>query len=153
MMRPLVNFRAIMPGNVRRRYVDDFFNDNYRYLTDQRRMEDNNITVPSANIREVDNGYAIELAAPGFNRDEFTVELDNDVLSINGERKIVQADDDRPYSRREHNYMSFSRSFALPDTVDEDGINANYENGILYVSIPVKSDVEQTRAPRRIDIG
>lgn len=151
-MRPLVNFRAIMPTNARKRYVDDFFNDQYRRLINQNRIDDDGITIPGANIRDIDNGYELELAAPGFDREEFSVEVNDDVLTISGERK-TEDHSERPYSRREHNYMTFTRSFALPDTVDEERISASYRNGILHVTIPVKDKNEITRTPRRIDIG
>jgi len=153
MLRPLVNFRAIMPENSRNRYIDDFFNDTYRRMVGSQNVDHEGITVPSANIQTADSGYLIEIAAPGFKREEFKIEIDQNILNISGERKVSTSDAEASkYSRKEFNYLTFNRSFTLPETAEEDKISAIYEDGILKVMIPVKDTVEE-EAPRKIMVS
>lgn len=157
-MKTFTTFRGISPANSRARYIDTVFDDTRRRLFgDQTITGDNELTIPGANITETEteerNGYLIELAAPGYDRDDFDVSVYEDVLTVRGELKSDRQRSHSSFSRREHNYHTFSRSFTLPDSVDEDGITANYRNGILEVFVPVLKPVEQTRTPRRIEIG
>jgi HSP20 family protein len=96
------------------------------------------INIPSANVREDEKEYAIELAAPGLKRDDFTLEVDNGTLTVSAqkEEKSEERKKKDGYFRREYSYDSFSRSFVLPDNVREDEIKAQYNDGILTVSIP-----------------
>lgn len=151
-MRTFRSFREVTPRNSLNRSVDDFFNDTYRRMLGEHSVRDNEMTIPSANIREHEQeGYMIEIAAPGFRKEDFDVNVDNSVLTIRGERKVAD-DESYRYTRREYNYLTFERSFMLPDHVREESIRANYRDGILLVTIPVHS-TEETRAPRRIDIS
>lgn len=94
------------------------------------------INVPTANITETPKEYKVELAAPGLEREDFNVEVDNHVLKIGAEKEAEKAEKDGGYSRREYSFNSFSRSFTLPEDVKEGNIDARYENGVLKVSIP-----------------
>jgi HSP20 family protein len=92
--------------------------------------------VPSANIRENENEYEVELSAPGLKRDDFNIDLDDNVLTISSEKEEERKAEEKDYKRREFSYSSFSRSFTLPDNVADDKINAKYSDGILHVTIP-----------------
>lgn len=102
-------------------------------------------TMPSVNIKEDENGYAVEMAAPGMNKKDFKVELDNDILTISCEKEVEnEAKDDKGrYTKQEFNYQSFSRSFTLPNTVEAEKIEAKYADGILRLSIPKKEEAKQ----------
>ena len=96
------------------------------------------MTVPRANVIKNENGYSIEMAAPGFSRDEFELNVDNNTLTVS-----VSTNDTPEYERsvtmREYKFQSFSRSWEMPDNTNVDGITARYEAGILYIDVPVES--------------
>ena len=97
---------------------------------------------PSANIIDNEKDFTIELAAPGMKKDEFNINLENDVLTISIEKKEEEMKDERNFTRREFRYDSFSRSFTLPDIVDQDKIKADYKNGVLSVLLPKSEEVK-----------
>jgi HSP20 family protein len=109
---------------------------------------------PAANIKETEDGFVIELAAPGKQKDDFKIELNHNVLSISSESKTEHEvkDEKERYTRKEFNYNSFQRSFVLPSSVDSDKITANYENGVLNISIPKKEEVKK-KPVRNIEIA
>jgi len=109
--------------------------------------------VPPVNIRETEESYAVELMAPGMKKEDFNIELDNELLTISAEIKSENNTEEKgKFTRREFSYSSFKRTFTLPETVKEDGINASYENGILSIALPKKE--EALPKPKRvIEIG
>lgn len=117
---------------------DDFFRD--WSITN---FSDTNTTFPAVNIKEDDNGYSIEVAAPGMDKKDFNIHFDKDVLTISSEKKIENEDKGDNYTRKEYSYQSFTRSFRIPEnTVDGEKITANYKNGELLISIPKKEEVK-----------
>ncbi len=109
-------------------------------------------SIPAVNIKENDNGFLIELAAPGMKKEDFKVNLDHKVLSISSESKSESKSEEGKYSRQEFNYQSFKRSFTLPESVETDKIEATYENGVLRLNIP-KKDEAKPQPSRLIEIG
>jgi HSP20 family protein len=107
-------------------------------------------SIPAVNIKETEKDFVIEVAAPGFNKDNFNVELDNNLLSISSEikHKSEEANDKEKYTRKEFSYASFKRSFTLPETVNAESIEANYENGLLVLTLPKKQ--EALPKPKRL---
>lgn len=99
--------------------------------------------VPSVNISETNNDFKIDVAVPGLTKEDFKIEIDNDVLSITGERKEETKDENTRYTRREFSYGAFKRSFNLPETAEGEGINAHFENGILAITIPKKDEAKR----------
>lgn len=95
-------------------------------------------SVPAVNIVETENEFTLELAAPGKSNEDFVVDVENGVLTINSESKEETVIDEKNYTRQEYSYHSFRRSFNLPENVESDHIDAKYENGILQVTIPKK---------------
>lgn len=98
-------------------------------------------TMPSVNIKETEKSFELELAAPGLEKKNFKLELNEDKLTISSvyENSSEEKNDSDSFSRREFNYHSFSRSFVLPEKlIEKDAISASYENGILKVSVPKK---------------
>jgi HSP20 family protein len=110
-------------------------------------------TLPSVNIKETDQNYEVEVAAPGMSRDDFRVTLEDGKLLISSFKQEQVNRQEENYTRREFSYQSFQRSFMLPkNVVDEDKIRARYENGILLLSIP-KLEQSKQKAPRMIEIS
>jgi HSP20 family protein len=133
-------------GNATRPFFRDFFDaDNFFNST---WMNERN-GYPAVNIAEKDNEYDIELAAPGFKKEDFHVKVNDDVLTISAEAKMENKEEDKEYARREYSYSSFSRSFRLPDNVKDDAINAKYEDGMLKLCLPKSSkNVKATKEIR-----
>ena len=95
----------------------------------------------------------IEVAAPGMKREDFKIELDNDVLTISSNREERQEEKDGNYTRKEYSYQSFQRSFSLPqNSVKVDEIKANYVDGILKITIPKTEDAKKKPA-KQITVG
>ncbi len=109
-------------------------------------------SIPAVNIKENDKNFEVEVAAPGMNKKDFKVEVENNALTISSEKKEEKEEKKENYSRKEFSYETFERSFTLPqDTVDADKIKARYENGILKIDIPKKE--EKAKLSKVIDIG
>jgi HSP20 family protein len=133
----LVRFSNQMPALFDRFFEGDLFDWSNRHFSDT------NTTLPSVNIKESSEGFDVEMAAPGFSKDDFKIELNNDLLTISSEKKVENEErEGENFTRREFSYQSFSRSFTLPNIVNGDKIAAKYENGILKVSIPKKEEAK-----------
>ena len=109
-------------------------------------------TVPAVNIKEGEKDFSLELSIPGFKKEDFNIEVDNDVLTISSEVKAEKAVKEEHYTRREFRVSSFKRAFTLPETVDADNINAAYEDGILKLTLPKKEEA-LPKPKRLIEIG
>jgi HSP20 family protein len=127
---------------------DDFFS---RDLFDWSKTEGNGL-VPRVNIKETDDGFAVDIAAPGMKKEDFHVELDNDMLTVSSEASEDHEEEKRNYTRKEFSYHSFRRSFYLPNTVELEKINAKYSDGILSLWIPKKEEAKKKPA-RMISIN
>lgn len=107
-------------------------------------------SVPPVNIHETTDGYHLELNAPGRNKEDFKVSVENGLLSISFEKKEEAEQKDYKTIRREFAYKSFKRSFSIDDNINADGIQAKYENGVLKLYLPKKEEVKQS--PKQINI-
>lgn len=99
----------------------------------------------AVNVKETNDDYQLEVAAPGMKRDAFKVELDNNVLTISAQQEEKHDDNEQysAYSRREFSYQSFQRSFSLPGSkVDGEKIAAKYVDGILHITIPKREEAK-----------
>ena len=143
----LIRFSNRMP-----RLFDHFF-DNDLIDWSNRNFSETNTTLPAVNVKEKEDGFEIEMSAPGLKKEDFNVELNNSLLTISCAKKDEDEtkDDDGRYTRREFSYQQFSRSFNLPETVDYEKIDAKYEDGILTLSIPKMEEVKPS--PKRIEIS
>ncbi len=97
---------------------------------------------PAANIIDNEKDFNIELAVPGMAKDDFSLNLEDDILTISVERKEEEVKEDRNFTRREFRYDEFSRSFSLPDIVDQEKIKADYKNGVLSVMLPKSAEAK-----------
>lgn len=125
---------------------NDFFGNEW--------MQNNNRSVPAINIQQNDNGFLVEVAAPGMTKEDCNVRIDEENnLEISFEKKNETEEKDKKgsYLRREFSYTQFQRTMILPDNVEKDKISAKVENGVLSVEIPVAKE-EKTPNSRLIEI-
>jgi HSP20 family protein len=113
--------------------LSDFFDDDVFFNSPMGRR-----SMPSVNIRETGKSYELEMAAPGYNKKDFNISIENNMLTVSAEKKHEQEKSEEHYTRREFGYESFSRTFNLPANTNEDDVNARYEDGILKLSINKK---------------
>lgn len=107
--------------------------------------------VPATNIREREDDYVIEVAAPGMDKSDFQVNVEDQVLTIGYEREEKEEKVEDDYTHREFGYNAFRRSFTLPKSVDGDKVSATYKDGVLYVNLPKKEEAKK-KAPRLIAV-
>lgn len=110
------------------------------------------INSPSANIKETDEAFKIELAAPGMNKEDFEVNVEKEILTLSAEVKKDSAEENETYRRREFRFSSFKRNFRLPETIDTENITAEYKNGVLNVTLP-KNEKALIAPVRQIKVG
>lgn len=113
--------------------VNELFDN---FFTNAWNTEERANFVPATNIVENEKDFRVELSAPGFNKTDIKVEVENDTLVISGEHKEETKEENANYTRKEFNYGSFKRSFSLPENVNTDNVEAKYENGILTITLP-----------------
>lgn len=131
----------------------DRFFDGDLFDWNNRNFSNTNTTLPTVNIKENNDQFTVEVAAPGFDKGDFKIELNHNSLTISSEKKVDnETRDGEFFTKREFSYQSFTRSFTLPQIADGDKIEANYENGILTVSIPKKEEAKPKPA-RMIEIN
>lgn len=121
----------------------DWFNENY---------SNTDTTLPSVNVKETENEFEIELAAPGMKKEDFDINLENNTLTISSEHQEKREEGEGKYARREFSYQSFRRTFKVPENmVDGENIEARYRNGILHVKLP-KQEKARAKPAKRIEI-
>ena len=110
-------------------------------------------TFPAVNISEDDKSFCVDVVVPGFKKEDFKVNIEDDVLTISAETKSETNDEDKSkqYSRREYNYSSFTRSFRLPENAKDDDVSATYNDGILKLTIPKTEN--PVKAKKEITVG
>ena len=109
--------------------IDRFFNDS---LT----RSGGSVFVPKVDIIESEDAFELQLAVPGLNKEDFSIEVKDYFLTVSGERKFTDEKKDKNYHSIETQFGAFSRSFSLPENIDSSKINAKYNNGILELTIP-----------------
>lgn len=121
---------------------DDVFNDDF--------FEKDSL-MPAVNVKEHEKDFEIEFAAPGFNKKDFEVTLEEDVLHVCGEKELEEEEKEDEYSRKEFSYKSFKRSMMLPPSVDLDQeVKAVYKNGILKVKLLKKEEDIKQEPPKKV---
>ncbi|GAB2774483.1 Hsp20/alpha crystallin family protein [Salinimicrobium soli] len=111
-------------------------------------------SIPAVNIQETEDNFMVAVAAPGKTKEDFTIELDNDVLTISSEEKKESENTEKNgrYTRKEFSYSNFKRSFSLPETVESEKISASYNNGVLEIMLPKKEEAK-VQPKRMIEIA
>ncbi len=132
---------------------DDFFKPWKEWMTDFNGGRSfAALTVPAVNVSEEKDAYVLSLAAPGMKKDDFKIDVDNNVLTISAETEEKKEEKNEKYSRQEYNYSSFSRSFTLPDSIVKDKIEAHYTDGVLKLQLPKKEEAKKNGASMQINV-
>lgn len=139
----LVKFKDNFPS-----FLDEFFGGD---IFDSPRNSGIGNSLPAVNVKENEKNFELEVAAPGMKKEEFKIELDNNILGISSAHKSENVEEKKKYTRREFSYRSFNRTFTLPDNVDVENIKANYADGVLKIEIPKKTE-EKKVSSRLIEI-
>ena len=134
-MLPSLRTRTAWPN-----LVEEFLNGELfpRFMDTETRY-----TLPAVNIIEGKEDFRIDVAAPGLNKEDFKISLENNVLTVSSEKEEKQEANEEKVMRKEFSYYSFSRSFTLPQTVNADKIKATHKDGILQVVIPKKEEAKE----------
>lgn len=143
-MLPIIKTNRMFPS-----FVGELFNDEFINNFIERRPS---ITVPAVNIIETKSDFRIEVAAPGLEKSDFTIKVEEDTLIISAGKEIKKETDDEKYVRREFSFNSFKRAFNLPETVDAENVTATHAEGVLTVSIP-KKDEKKVALSRTIAVS
>lgn len=108
-------------------------------------------TAPLVNVEATDEAYFIELAVPGFKKDQIKLDLTDNVLTITGKVEHSETEEKRNFTKREFRFESFKRAFEIPESVNQDEIDANYQDGVLKITLHKKEEAKP-KAPKVIDI-
>lgn len=106
--------------------------------------------IPAVNIVENKKEYQISLAAPGLKKEDFKIGLEGDVLSISSESEEEKEQEDEKFTRKEYSFSSFCRSFAVPEDVNKDKIDAQYQDGVLSLVLPKKENAAKPAISKQI---
>ena len=119
-------------------FLDDFINDDFSVGNTKNNQ-------PSVNVKENHDNYVLEVAAPGFDKADFNIDVDKNLLTISGDKESETEEESKGYTRKEFSYASFERTFTLPETVNVDDIAGKYENGILSIVLPKKVEAKEPK--------
>ncbi|MDR0349374.1 MAG: Hsp20/alpha crystallin family protein [Tannerella sp.] len=141
-LRKFDRFGGFFPSIFNRNWNDDFF-DNF---FDGERL-------PATNVKENKGNFIIELSVPGIEKDNFNIEVDNNVLKISAQKEVKneERNSDDKVLRQEFGYYSFARSFSIPENVDTSKINAEHKNGILKIHLPKMDQLPEDKR-KKIEI-
>lgn len=115
-------------------WLSDFIDNDRFFDSDFLRRQ----WVPAANVRETEKDFEIEVAAPGLSKKDFNITVENRMLTISSDKEEEKEEKEGNYTRREFSYRSFSRSFSLPEGVNEEDVKASYSDGVLRLNVPKK---------------
>ncbi len=138
----MTNIVKFQPYPSTKTFVNGLFDEFFTRNLADHVGADNFVSHSAVNVIETDNAFKIELAAPGFDKQDFTLHVENDQLTVEAKRETKEEVTQERYTRREFHVTAVKRSFKLPKTVNQDAINAVYENGILNVTLGKKEEVK-----------
>lgn len=147
-MRSLAKFR---PNPSTKLFPDGLFDDFFNRSIADFVGSDVLITQPAVNILETETSFVLEVAAPGFDKQQFEIQVADDVLTVRAKHDENEQEKQERFTRRTYRFEAFERTFRLPQTVNQDGVSAVYENGILIVTLPKKE--EAVSSAKAISIG
>lgn len=127
--------------NTMRAYNDPFL----RFLAQSSQMENRKKNCqcrPATNVMENEQAYRIEMMVPGYSKKDIRINIEKNMLTVSSELQTGTEEGNITYTRREFVNSDFSRSFELPETINQDGIKADYRNGILTLTLPKKEEVK-----------
>lgn len=109
------------------------------------------MNVPAVNITQEQGEYKIELAVPGMKKEDFKIDVDGNMLTISSEKEESNEEKQKRFTRKEYSYSSFTRSFTLPEEVNQEKIEAKYEDGVLKLLLPTRPELKKASA-KQIEI-
>jgi HSP20 family protein len=104
---------------------------------------------PAVDVYEDEHNVTLKIEVPGIEEKDIDIRIENNVLTLHGERKIEKEEKEENYRRVERQYGSFTRTFTLPNTVDTENVQANYDKGVLKISLPKKAEAK----PKQIKVN
>jgi len=104
---------------------------------------------PAVDVYEDEHQVTLKIEVPGIDEKDIDVRVENNSLTVHGERKIENEEKEENYRRVERQYGSFTRTFTLPQTVDTDNVSATYDKGVLKISLPKKAEAK----PKQIKVN
>src|SRR5213594_4587086 len=145
-MRTLTRFEPFRGATSLQDHVNRLFNDDF-----ERRGEESSLTAwaPAVDIYETEHELVVKADLPEVDPKDLDIRVENNILTIRGERKFEKNVSEENYLRVERSYGSFARSFTLANTVNSEAIKADYQNGVLKLSIPKREEAK----PKQIKIG
>ncbi len=142
-------FNPTHPSQALGKWIDNLFNTTLADVIGN----DYTVTHPSVNIVEHDNQFVMDLAAPGLEKNDFQIQVEQDHLVITAEKKLEKEETEKgKFTRREFNYSAFRRSFFLDEKINREGITASYENGVLRITLPKKDETWKKPDTTKIEI-
>ena len=132
----LVKFNPTHPDSFNS-FVENIFGKTMNELFD---LTANYGTIPSVNISDNGSVYKVELAAPGLNKENFGIEVNNNVLTIQYKQEEKAEEQNQRFYKREFNFTAFKRAFSLPKNANLEAITASYQNGVLAIEVPKKEE-------------
>jgi HSP20 family protein len=134
-MLPALRKRSAFPS-----IVDEFFSNDLfpKFFFESEKMSN----MPAVNIIEGKDDFRIEVAAPGLDKKDFKIDLDNKVLTISSEKEEKMEEKEDTFMRREFSYSGFSRSFALPESINPEKISAKHKDGVLTITVPKREEAK-----------
>ncbi len=145
----LIKYDPGFGQNRRGNFFDDFFNKSISDVVGS----DFTMNLPAINVVEKPDSFVLELAAPGLQKEDLDVALEEDKLILSAEVSGNQEETGDHFTRREFNYHSFKRSFILPEGVQKEAISATYENGVLKVVLPKADAQPPEKEKKRIEVS
>ncbi len=136
-----VNFKQKPFEGSMNNLVDELFKELPMFFKNDFNNTERKGSVP-VNVKETANGYQLEVVAPGFEKADFKINLDDSLLTISAERKNDEKYESDKQIRREYSYLSFKRSFTVDTKIDATKIEASYINGVLILNLPMKEEVK-----------
>ena len=108
--------------------------------------------IPAVNVTDNKDNYLVSVAAPGMKKNDFKINIEGNMLSINCEKEETKEEKEKKYTRKEYSYSSFSRSFTLPEDVLRQKIEATYEDGVLNVKLPKSEESKKTTGIQHVSV-
>jgi HSP20 family protein len=128
--------------------INRVFRDSYRHSGQDESLATSSFA-PAVDVYEDEHNVTLKIEVPGIDEKDIDVRLENNTLTVHGERKIENEEKEENYRRVERQYGSFTRTFTLPTTVDSEKVSATYDKGVLKIALPKKAEAK----PKQIKVN
>ena len=138
----LVRFKNTTANKSFNNFIDDFFPAMPSLFSDGSNTAGPGQLAP-VNVKENEQAYLLEVIAPGLEKEDFEINLEQNILTISAEKKTPAEKENEKSIRKEYKFQSFKRSFTVDENIDADSISAKYVNGVLNLNLPKKVEVKE----------